>query len=259
MSKSSTISTAGRQHHPHVVRWTRCRRPTPGTPARRWRWPRWPTRCGSTTCASTRSCRCGPTATGSCSPPGTPRRCCTRCCTWPGSSRSTRTTRSSASPPVSLDDLKRFRPARLQVPRAPRVPLDLRGRECTTGPLGTGIATSVGMAIAGLWQAATFNRPGYDAVRLRRLRAVRRRLPDGGHRRRGRLAGRAPEAVQPVLDLRQQQDHHRGQHRAWRSPRTCRPGSPATAGRCSTSPTPTTSTPWARRSRRSRPRPSGRR
>jgi transketolase len=34
--------------------------------------------------------------------------------------------------------------------------------ECTTGPLGTGIATSVGMAIAGLWQAATFNRPGYD-------------------------------------------------------------------------------------------------
>ena len=36
------------------------------------------------------------------------------------------------------------------------------GVECTTGPLGTGIATSVGMAIAGLWQAATFNRPGYD-------------------------------------------------------------------------------------------------
>ena len=34
--------------------------------------------------------------------------------------------------------------------------------ECTTGPLGTGIATSVGMAIAGLWQAATFNRPGYN-------------------------------------------------------------------------------------------------
>ena len=52
-------------------------------------------------------------------------------------------------------------PARLQVPRAPGVPLDLRASRCTTGPLGTGIATSVGMAIAGLWQAATFNRPGF--------------------------------------------------------------------------------------------------
>jgi transketolase len=34
--------------------------------------------------------------------------------------------------------------------------------ECTTGPLGTGIATSVGMAMAGLWQATTYNRPGFD-------------------------------------------------------------------------------------------------
>ena len=34
--------------------------------------------------------------------------------------------------------------------------------ECTTGPLGTGIATSVGMAAAGVWQAATYNRPGFE-------------------------------------------------------------------------------------------------
>ena len=52
-------------------------------------------------------------------------------------------------------------PARLQVPRAPEYRWT-SGVECTTGPLGTGIATSVGMAIAGVWQAATFNRPGYD-------------------------------------------------------------------------------------------------
>ncbi|MGH7515032.1 MAG: transketolase family protein, partial [Gemmatimonadales bacterium] len=32
----------------------------------------------------------------------------------------------------------------------------------TTGPLGQGVATSVGMAIAGRWQAAHFNRPGFD-------------------------------------------------------------------------------------------------
>ena len=36
---------------------------------------------------------------GSCCRWDTPRRCCTRCCTWPGSSRSTPITRSSASPP----------------------------------------------------------------------------------------------------------------------------------------------------------------
>jgi transketolase len=47
------------------------------------------------------------------------------------------------------------------MPRAPGVPVD-RGGGMHHGPLGTGIATSVGMAIAGLWQAATFNRPGYN-------------------------------------------------------------------------------------------------
>src|SRR5262249_30138267 len=36
------------------------------------------------------------------------------------------------------------------------------GVETTTGPLGQGVATSVGMAIAGQWMAATYNRPGYE-------------------------------------------------------------------------------------------------
>ena len=34
--------------------------------------------------------------------------------------------------------------------------------EATTGPLGQGLATSVGMAIARQWLAATYNRPGFD-------------------------------------------------------------------------------------------------
>jgi transketolase len=64
-------------------------------------------------------------------------------------------------PAVSLDDLKRFRQLDSKCPGHPEYRWT-SGVECTTGPLGTGIATSVGMAIAGLWQAATFNRPGYE-------------------------------------------------------------------------------------------------
>jgi transketolase len=36
------------------------------------------------------------------------------------------------------------------------------GVETTTGPLGNGLATSVGMAIASKWLGATYNKPGYD-------------------------------------------------------------------------------------------------
>ena len=64
-------------------------------------------------------------------------------------------------PAVSLDDLKHFRQLDSKCPVHPEYRWTA-GVECTTGPLGTGIATSVGMAIAGLWQAATFNRPGYN-------------------------------------------------------------------------------------------------
>jgi transketolase len=65
------------------------------------------------------------------------------------------------TPAVSLDDLRNFRQLDSRCPGHPEYRWT-SGVEATTGPLGTGIATSVGMAIAGEWQAATFNRPGYD-------------------------------------------------------------------------------------------------
>ena len=63
-------------------------------------------------------------------------------------------------PSVTLDDLRHFRQLDSKCPGHPEYRWTA-GVEATTGPLGTGIATSVGMAMAGLWQAATFNRPGY--------------------------------------------------------------------------------------------------
>ncbi len=62
---------------------------------------------------------------------------------------------------VSLDDLKRFRQLDSKCPGHPEYRWTA-GVECTTGPLGTGYATSVGMAMASKWQAATFNRPGFE-------------------------------------------------------------------------------------------------
>lgn len=62
---------------------------------------------------------------------------------------------------IELDDIRRFR--QLGSPCAGHPEHELAdGVECTTGPLGTGIATSVGMAMAGKWQGAHFNRPGFD-------------------------------------------------------------------------------------------------
>ncbi|MCL2430363.1 MAG: transketolase, partial [Alphaproteobacteria bacterium] len=62
---------------------------------------------------------------------------------------------------VTLDDIKTFRQANSRCPGHPEYGWT-SGVETTTGPLGQGVATSVGMAAAGRWLAATYNRPGYD-------------------------------------------------------------------------------------------------
>ena len=62
---------------------------------------------------------------------------------------------------VSLDDIKRFRQLGSKCPGHPEYRWT-SGIETTTGPLGQGVATSVGMAIAARWFASYFNRPGFE-------------------------------------------------------------------------------------------------
>ncbi|GAA4572484.1 transketolase [Planotetraspora kaengkrachanensis] len=61
---------------------------------------------------------------------------------------------------VTLDDLKTFRQLGSHAPGHPEYHLT-SGVESTTGPLGQGVATSVGMAIGGRWLAARYNREGF--------------------------------------------------------------------------------------------------
>jgi transketolase len=63
-------------------------------------------------------------------------------------------------PAVSLDDLKHFRQLDSKAPGHPEYRWT-SGVEATTGPLGTGAATSVGMALASPWLGARYNRDGF--------------------------------------------------------------------------------------------------
>jgi len=64
-------------------------------------------------------------------------------------------------PSVPLDAIKAFRQLDSRCPGHPEYSWT-SGVETTTGPLGQGVATSVGMAIARQWLAARYNRPGFE-------------------------------------------------------------------------------------------------
>ena len=67
---------------------------------------------------------------------------------------------------VSMEEIKRFRQLDSRTPGHPESHLTT-GVETTTGPLGQGVGNSVGMAIAGKWLAANFNRPGFELFSFR--------------------------------------------------------------------------------------------
>ncbi|MDL1894947.1 transketolase [Anaerolineae bacterium CFX7] len=70
------------------------------------------------------------------------------------------------APAVTLDDIKRFRQPDSKCPGHPEYHMT-SGVETTTGPLGQGVATSVGMAIASRWLAARYNRPSFELFNYR--------------------------------------------------------------------------------------------
>jgi len=61
---------------------------------------------------------------------------------------------------VSLDDIKQFRQLSSVTPGHPEYSYT-SGVETTTGPLGQGVANSVGMAMAQRWFANRYNKPGF--------------------------------------------------------------------------------------------------
>ncbi|HNO94171.1 MAG TPA: transketolase, partial [Anaerolineales bacterium] len=64
---------------------------------------------------------------------------------------------------LSLEDLQSFRQWGSKTPGHPEYGWT-PGVEVTTGPLGAGLSTGVGMAIAGAHLAATFNKPGHELL-----------------------------------------------------------------------------------------------
>jgi transketolase len=64
-------------------------------------------------------------------------------------------------PSVTLDDIRNFRQLNSKAPGHPEYHW-VSGVETTTGPLGQGAATSVGMAMAEKWLAQHYNRPGFE-------------------------------------------------------------------------------------------------
>lgn len=64
---------------------------------------------------------------------------------------------------LTIEDLKQFRQLNSRTPGHPELGVT-PGIECTSGPLGQGIANAVGMSIGSKHAAALFNKPGFEII-----------------------------------------------------------------------------------------------
>ena len=222
-------------------------------------WRRWPTACGSSSCASTRRTRSGPTATASSSRYGHASMLLYSLLHLTGVKAVSKDYETLGEPSVPLDAIKQLPPARQPMPRPSGVPLDQRRRDHhRPARQGRGHQRRHGhrRPLAGRsLQPARLRGP----VRLQRLRHVRRRLHDGGHLRRGRLARRPPASSPTCAGSTTTTTSPSKATPPWPSATTWPRASSATAGTSSASATPTTWRCWRRPSAPSRPRTTGRR
>ena len=162
---------------------------------------------------------------------------------------------------LELSDIESLRTWGSKTPGHPEF-RHTKGVEITTGPLGQGLASAVGMAMAARYERGLFDpdaAPGDQPVRPLHLRDRLRRRHGGGRHQRGVVAGGHPAARQPDRVLRQQPDLHRArhQHRAVRG--RPRPATAPTAGTCRRSRAARTSSASKRPSPRPRRSPTSRR
>ena len=129
--------------------------------ARPWLWRL------SRTCFTTRYCVTirhsppGRTAIGSCFPAAMPRCFLYAVLHLAGVKQLDSHGRPLDELAVPLEEIKKFRQLNSRCPGHPEYG-HTSGVETTTGPLGQGIANSVGMAIASRWLAAHYNQPGFE-------------------------------------------------------------------------------------------------
>jgi transketolase len=111
---------------------------------------------------------------------------------------------------VTLEGIKRFRQLDSKAPGHPEYHWT-SGVEATTGPLGQGVATSAGMAIAGKFLASRYNKPGFDIFGYRVYAVCGDGCLMGSRRQRRRRhpesAGCFPRDQRPANADRARQPH----------------------------------------------------